>query len=119
MPASLALVLWVILLLGLLVFDPARESKVSPASWVPVTWLFFLGSRSPSIWLGLSNGSGTQALEEGSPLDRTIFSLLALAAFAILVSRSFQWGKFVRQNSSLVFLLVFALVSASWSDFPL
>ena len=52
-------------------------------------------------------------------MDRTIFSLLTLAAFGILVSRSFQWRDFVVQNSALAFFLAFALVSVAWSDFPL
>ena len=41
-------------LLGLFCFDPAREPKTSAALWVPVIWLFFLGSRPPAMWLGLS-----------------------------------------------------------------
>src|SRR5580704_6653677 len=120
MSPSSALLIWLVLLLGLFCFDPARGPKPSAALWVPVIWLFFLGSRTPSLWLGLSYASSTaQALEEGSPLDRTIFSLLTLAAFVILVSRSFQWRKFVAQNSALAFFLAFALLSVAWSDFPL
>ena len=87
--------------------------------WVPVIWFFFLGSRPPAMWLGVSYGTATQALEEGNPLDRTIFLLLTVAAIAILVSRSFQWGNFVVQNSALAFFLAFALLSVAWSDFPL
>jgi len=71
------------------------------------------------MWLGMQTMSAAQALEEGSPLDRTVFSLLAAAAFTILVSRSFQWQKFVAKNSALAFLLLFALLSVAWSDFPL
>ena len=52
-------------------------------------------------------------------MDRTIFLLLTVAAIAILVSRSFQWGNFVVQNSALAFFLAFALLSVAWSDFPL
>ena len=120
MSPSLALSIWLVFLLGLFYFDPARGRKTSAALWVPVIWLFFLGSRTPSMWLGLDYAtSAAQALEEGSPLDRTIFLLLTLAAFVILVSRSFQWRKFVAQNSALAFLLAFALLSVAWSDFPL
>lgn len=119
MSPSLALLLWFVLLVGLFWFDPARTPKTSAALWVPLTWFFFLGSRSPTMWLGLSYGSGAQALEDGSPLDRTIFLLFTVAAFAILVSRSFQWHKFAAQNSALTLFLVFALMSVIWSDFPL
>jgi exopolysaccharide production protein ExoQ len=119
MNPSLALLIWVVALLGLFYYDPAREHKSSAALWVPVTWLFFLGSRPPAMWLGVSYGGGAQALEEGNPLDRTIFTLLTFAAFAILASRSFPLGNFVRQNSALACFLTFALLSVVWSDFPL
>lgn len=119
MSPSLALLLLIVLLAGLFCFDPGRAPKTSAALWVPVIWLFFLGSRTPSMWLGLSYGSATQALEEGNPLDRTIFSLLILAALVILGSRSFQWRNFFAQNFALTVFLGFAMISAVWSDFPL
>lgn len=52
MPPSLALFLWFILLVALLRFDPAKDSGTSLALWVPVTWMFILGTRLPSQWLG-------------------------------------------------------------------
>ncbi len=121
MPPTLALAIWFILLSALFVFDPAKYiPKTSAALWVPVIWLSFFGSRSPSQWLGLSDVSdAAQALEQGNPLDRTVYSLLILLAIAILVSRSFPWRKFVAQNSALACVLAFALLSVAWSDFPL
>ena len=71
------------------------------------------------MWLGVSSGNAARALEEGSPVDRTIFLLLNLAAFLILVARSFQWRRFIVQNAALACFLVFALLSVAWSDFPL
>ena len=94
MPPSLALLLWLVLLLGLLCFDPAKVPSTSPALWVPVIWMFILGSRLPSQWLGGQVGQAAQALEEGNPLDRTISSALILLAIGILISRSFKWGDF-------------------------
>jgi exopolysaccharide production protein ExoQ len=119
MPPALALSIWLVLLLGLFWFDPAREPKTSAALWVPLIWFFFLGSRTPAMWFGVSGGNAAQALEEGSPVDRAIFLLLNLAAFIILVSRSFQWRKFIAQNAALACFLAFALLSVAWSDFPL
>jgi exopolysaccharide production protein ExoQ len=116
MPPSLALFLWFVLLLGLLLFDPAKE-PTSSALWVPVVWLFILASRLPSQWLGGQGGFSAERLEEGSPLDRAIFSVLILLAVGILVSRSFQWGAFFSRNAALTAFLSFALLSAIWSDF--
>jgi exopolysaccharide production protein ExoQ len=117
MPPTLALAIWFILLLALFVFDPAKYK--SSGLWLPVIWMFFLGSRSPAMWLGASSAQQGNPFEQGNPLDRTIFSLLTLAAFTILVSRSFPWLKFVAQNSALACFLAFALLSVAWSDFPL
>jgi O-antigen ligase len=119
MPPTLALFLWLVLLLVLLWFDPAKEPKSSAASWVPVIWMFILGSRAPSQWLSGRTGQSAAALEEGNPLDRAILSVLILLAISILVSRSFKWGSFFARNLALMMYLSFALISVSWSDFPL
>lgn len=119
MPPSLALLIWLALLLGLLCFDPAKEGGTSPALWVPIIWMFIIGSRLPSQWLGFQVvGQQAQALEQGNPLDRAIWSVLILLAISILVSRSFKWIEFFTCNSALTALISFALLSVMWSDFP-
>lgn len=119
MPPFLALLLWIVLLVGLLWFDPAKESGTSLALWIPLTWMFIIGSRLPSQWLGTgSNLAASQALEEGNPLDRAIFFALIFTAFGILLLRSFKWGNFFKNNVALILLVSFALVSILWSDFP-
>ena len=118
MPPTLALALWLILLLALLRFDSANDVGKSLSLWVPLIWLFIVGSRLPSQWLGVQVGSANQALENGNPLDRTIFSLLILLAIGILIARSFNWGGFFGRNFFLLAFLSFALVSVLWSDFP-
>jgi len=119
MTPSLALFLWLILLLALLRFDPAKEPGTSPALCVPVIWMFIVGSRLPSQWLaGQFQPGAAAALEEGNPLDRTIFSVLILLAIGILMSRSFQWGGFFAHNWALTAFVFFALVSVCWAEFP-
>jgi exopolysaccharide production protein ExoQ len=121
MPPHLALLLWFVLLLALFWFDPAKETKVSVALWVPLAWMFFMGSRGPSLWLGnTSVASGvSEALEEGDPLNRAVYFVLLFLSIAILVSRSFRWGNFFARNKALTAFLLFALASVLWSDFPL
>ena len=120
MPPSLALLLWFILLLALLRFDPAKEPGTSLALWVPVIWFFIVGSRLPSQWLGGQPqlGEAAEALQQGNTLDRSIYSLLIVLAFGILISRSFEWGKLFALNVALMAFLSFALLSVLWSDFP-
>src|SRR5579863_1444510 len=118
MPPFLALVVWFVALLALLYFDPAKDSRTSPALWVPVIWMFIAGSRLPSQWFGGQIGTVAGALEDGNPLDRTILSILILLAIGTLMSRSFKWGDFFAQNLFLMAFLGFALISVFWSDFP-
>jgi exopolysaccharide production protein ExoQ len=117
MTPSAALLGWLILLIALLRFDPAREPETSPALWVPIIWLFIAGSRLPSQWLGIN--PRVNALEEGNSVDRTVYTTLIVLAIGILLSRSFRWAEFFSQNIALTAFVSFALVSVLWSDYPL
>src|SRR5215510_6640985 len=96
MPPFLASALWLVMLVALLHFDPAKRFKISPALWVPVIWLFIIGSRLPSQWLGMgiTDGPAAQSMQEGNAVDSTTYSILILLSIAILASRSFQWANF-------------------------
>lgn len=118
MSPSLALILLLVLLMGLLRYDPANAHGTSLALWVPLIWMFIEASRLPSQWLSGQVGQAVQALEEGNPLDRMIYSVLILLAIVILISRSFNWGVFFTHNRVLLSFLLFALASVLWSDFP-
>ena len=118
MPPFLALVLCLGFLWWLLRHDPAKQSNTSLALWVPLIWIFIIASRLPSQWFGGGQEeSALEALQEGNPLDRTVFALLILLAVGILISRSFRWGHFFAHNFFLAAFLLFALVSVFWSDF--
>jgi exopolysaccharide production protein ExoQ len=119
MPPTIALIVWIVLLLGLLCFDPANERHVSITLWIPVVWLFFEVSRLPSQWLGVGQLSVFRAVEEGNPYDRVILTTLIVLAFVILMTRHVRWGSLVSQNMALVLLLSFSLISVLWSDFAL
>lgn len=118
MPPILALLLWIICLVVLFRFDPAKEPKTSIALWVPLVAFFILGSRNPSQWLGGTVSITAQSFEEGNPVDRAISLLLILLAVGILTSRSFQWGQFFTRNLALMALIAFGFLSIMWSDFP-
>jgi exopolysaccharide production protein ExoQ len=118
MPPIIALLLWLILLLALLRFDPAREPGTSSALWVPLIWIFIVATRLPSQWLGGAVQIGSGSLEEGNPLDRVVFSALMVLAIVILMARRFNWMRFFSSNLALCAFLFFGLVSFIWSDFP-
>jgi exopolysaccharide production protein ExoQ len=121
MPPNLALVLWLVLIVALFSFDPAKETKVSLAVWVPLVWLFFMSSRGLSQWLSGSvaaAGGAAEALEEGDPVNRMVELVLLSVGIAIVAARSFRWGEFIARNKVLTAYLFFALLSVLWSDFP-
>jgi exopolysaccharide production protein ExoQ len=120
MPPTLALAIWFGLLFALVLFDPAKDRRVSSALWVPVIWMFIVATRNPAQWLsGAPLALGAGSMEDGNPLDRAIFLTLILLAFGILVSRAFRWDQFVTRNTALTIFILFALASIFWSDFPL
>ena len=112
MPPTVALIVWLVLLLALFRLDPGKSSGSSLALWVPLIWIFIVGSRLPSQWLGLRVGSANQALENGNPLDRTVFFLLIVLAIAVLLVRGFNWLGFFGRN---IFLGIFGLCTGERS----
>lgn len=118
MPPLLALALWLVCLVLLFRYDPAREPKTSTALWVPVIWMCILGSRNPSAWFSGSGNTSAQGYEEGSPVDRIIYLALIALAIWILTSRHFRWTNFLLRNIALFTFVLLALVSACWSDEP-
>ena len=118
MPPVVALVSWVVLLVVLLYFDPAKIQGTSAALWVPVIWMFIVGSRLPSQWIGGQVQQMADVLQEGNPLDRSVYFLLIFLAMGVLVSRSLNWSTLVTHNAVLIVFLAFTLMSFCWSDFP-
>ena len=119
MPPIVALFLYFVFVLALLRYDPVKDSHTSTALWVPLIWMFFTGSRLPAQWLGGGTGTAAQAFQEGNLLDRSIFFGLIVLSIVILMARPFSFGAFFSRNIALMALLVLALVSVVWSDFPL
>jgi exopolysaccharide production protein ExoQ len=119
MAPLVALLVWLVLLLALLHYDPARSKRSHVALWVPMVWMFIIGTRLPSQWLGGQIGLTATALEEGNPIDRAISSGLILLTILILTARSFKWEVFLSRNVALTAFLCCALLSVFWSDYPL
>ncbi len=118
MPPTLALIFWLIFVLVLLRYDPAKDARTSVALWVPLIWMFIAGSRLPAQWLGGPIELPDRILMEGNPIDRTVFFFLIVLSVVILISRSFKWDVFFSRNLALMAFLAFALLSVTWSDFP-
>lgn len=118
MSPTLALTLWLVLLLALLRYDPAADRRLSAGLWIPVIWISIIGSRLPAQWLSGHIGYTSSGFSEGSALDRAVYLSLIAASLLVLASRRFDWTRFVRANVWLTCFLMFALVSVTWSDYP-
>jgi exopolysaccharide production protein ExoQ len=105
--------------------DRDKTARTSKALWLPVIWLWIIGSRPVSDWLSIWFGwgqtgtpQGLDAQLDGSPVDAVVFMALAGAAVAVLFMR---WRPTLSLlKSSLPVLLYFCYCAASclWSPFP-
>ncbi len=109
-----------ILVIGLFWLDRRDEAKTSYALWLPFIDVLINGSRPVSIWLGIAPPSGGGSIYvEGSPVDRAIYIALLAGAVVVLIGRRDRVGRLLRNNTAILLFLALALVSLTWSEFPL
>jgi O-antigen ligase len=120
MNPSLASLIYTCGIAGLFYLDRDKSIRTSKALWLPVAYLWILGSRPLSVWLGMGPANRTNTLMEGSPVDGVFFQILFIAAICVLVVRGRRVVKFLNTNFPLPILLylVFCLFSIIWSDYP-
>lgn len=98
-----------------------RSVRTSPALWLAVIWLSIAGSRNIGEWLqpGGKLDLGTVYRDvEGSPVDRTVLSLLLAAGIATLINRRRRTGALLKANPAVVAFFVYCAISVLWSDYP-
>lgn len=115
MPPAVALSLWIVLIVCLFNFDPAKDRRVSWAVWVPLTWLFIIGSRLPSQWIGMSDLAASA--EDGNSFDRAVYLLLIALAIGVLASRPIDWKGLLTHNLALSGFVLYGLLSSFWADY--
>ena len=119
MPPRLAAFLTVGFILFLYWRDRKTQGKMSGALWLPLIWMLICGSRFVSDWLNQFGFSfGAISLEEGSPLDRSVFIALILGALFVLHQRRVQLATVFRANAWLTAFLLYCLLAVLWSDYP-
>jgi exopolysaccharide production protein ExoQ len=118
MPASLAALIVAAGIVGLLLLDRDRESRISHALWLPVIWLALGGSRNVSVWLSPTATVSADLYLEGSPLDRNILSGLIILGVFVLISRGQRTREILWRSLPLVAFFLYCAASVTWSDFP-
>lgn len=120
MNPSIASLICVCGIAGLFYLNRDNSVRTSKALWLPVIYLWIIGSRSVSTWLGVAPANGTNVQLEGSPLDAAFFGVLLGAAIIVLFFRGKgkAIGPLFTANRLIVIYLLYCLVSISWAYYP-
>jgi len=108
--------------IGFLFFlDWDRDSRTSPALWVPILWLGILLSRSVSRWFSPAAALDTanaEAYLDGSPMDRAVATGFIVIGLIILIGRRERTVEILKKNWPILLFLLYGLISAGWADLP-
>jgi exopolysaccharide production protein ExoQ len=117
MGAPLALLICSIGVAGLFYQNRDKSVRTSPALWLPVIWLWIVGSRPVSAWFGLggSSGGALASTLDGSPWDAALFGALMLAGIAVLFSRKRRTSALLAVSGPIVIYFLYCLISVAWS----
>jgi exopolysaccharide production protein ExoQ len=119
MPSSIATLICIIFIIYLFWVDHNKSDASSRALWIPLIWMFFVGSRFVSQWLDIGTAiNSVDAYSEGSLVDAAAFSVLIAAGVTILVQRWFDWKRLLGQNRWIWLYFLFCGISILWSDYP-
>jgi exopolysaccharide production protein ExoQ len=119
MPPIAALLLCILFILYLYKLDNKNTTDVSKGLWIPQIWMIIISSRMVGLWFNLNTATSTaEALEQGSPIDRNVFSILIIAGLILLYKRKLNWSQIFHRNVMLFIYILYCSVSIMWSDFP-
>lgn len=119
MNPSLASLVYACGIAGLFYLNRDRSVRTSKALWLPVIYIWIIGSRPVSVWLGLGAGSATGDVQlDGSPLDAAFYGVLLIVAICVLAHRGRRILTFLTANWAILIYFFFCLVSICWSDYP-
>jgi len=114
LPPILALLLCTGFVLYLLKIEHRQSPDVSRALWIPTIWMFHIASKPLAIWFKITSADP----EGGSSIDRDFLLALFFLAIIWLTKKKFGWASAVRENLWVVALILFMLISISWSGMP-
>jgi hypothetical protein len=118
MSPYIALFICIVGIGGLFFLDRDTSVRNSKALWLPVIWLWIVGSRPVSDWFGIAPTADVDVQLHGSPVDRFVFSVLLAAGIVVLIRRRSRTTAFLRASWPILIYFAFCLLSVLWSDFP-
>jgi exopolysaccharide production protein ExoQ len=99
---------------GLFYLNRDNTVRTSKALWLPVLWIWIVGSRSVSAWLGITP-TGANAQLDGSPVDAVVFGVMLAAAIVILISRGKRARALITSSWPILIYFLYCLISVAWS----
>jgi exopolysaccharide production protein ExoQ len=114
----LATLVYIAGIAGLFFLNRDESVRTSKALWLPVVYLWILGSRPLSVWLGGAGSDTGDTQLDGSPIDAAFFGILLIAATFVLIHRGRRVRALLESNGPILIYFSFCLLSLFWSDFP-
>ena len=119
MNPPLARLVYTLAVIGLIYLNRDKSVRTSKALWIPVVWLWILGSRAVSIWLGGGWAApSADALMEGSPMDALVFQVLLVSGLVVLAQRGQRCLAVMKGHWPIICYFSYCLMSVVWSDYP-
>ena len=122
MPPQLASLICISVIFYLFWVDKKNNEGVSKTLWIPFIWLFFSRSRNVFEWLHLrapDTSVYAEAIYQGNPLNRAVYTILIIAGILILLRRKMNWKELFTTNTWIWLYFIFGALSFFWSDYPL
>ena len=92
--------------------------RTSKALWLPVLYLWVLGTRPVSFWLDPGASNTDTIMLDGSPVDEVFFAILLIVTVCVLLQRGHRVGRILNANGPILVYFLFCLFSVLWSDYP-
>jgi O-antigen ligase len=117
MNPKLAILAYALGIAGLFYLNRDKSVRTSKALWIPVIYLWVLGSRPVSFWLGVPQPDVGAITADGSPIDGVFFGILLFGALGVLAQRGKKVLNVLGASGPILLYFAFCLLSAVWSDF--
>jgi exopolysaccharide production protein ExoQ len=125
MSPQIAVVVYTVGIVVLFALDREPNSRTSKALWIPVAWLWIVGSREVSHWLAVFGvwqaemlSASPNSYAEGSPVDRAVYTGLSVLGMIVLFRRGKEVKRLLRANAPILLFFLYCAVSILWSDYP-
>jgi len=118
MPPIVAVAACSVLVLALFWLDRDNKARTSIGLWLPTIWIALACSRTVSQWISFGGFESTAQVEEGSPLDRLIYTGLLIVGLIVLSTRGKRVSRILQANKPILLFFGYCAISMIWSDFP-